>query len=400
MFIRWLNRKMWRQIYKNKDKNSSVTERILVVLIIILLCLKAAGCGETNKTESTNTPKKEIAQSESSKYYSNNQLKVGTDIPAGEYMAVGTGYVEVSDGQGGILFNDNITAAQRYVGVQDGEYVKITGDMKLYTATDAPKIDTSGKLPAGQYKVGTDIKSGEYKIGLDAGGYYAVTTDARKAITQNQYSAGSGQYYVTVSDGQYLQIKKGTGEYVGVAEPKAETVAEKPAQAPQPAPKPAPPPKPAKVLNLGMTFEQLKEAYNSKIDEIAPETGWDINSAEYKKGDKQDVFMWTLNENVVMLGIIDKETSAVKEILITATPRSDTDSSMALLSYGLVMATVNPELDYQQRYALLDELNLVEGKIKNLWTRSGTARRGNVKYKTVFDKNTAMFHFTASAKDL
>lgn len=160
-------------------------------------------------------------QTEPQNYFANGQFKVGVDLPAGEYLAVGTGYVEVTKSSGGdmnnILVNDNIVDAQRYVAVADGEYVKVMNDLKLYPAAVAPKLDTSGKLQAGQYKVGTDIRAGEYKITLEAGGYFALTKDTRHAYVKNQFTNESGQFYVTVADGQYLQIKNGTGEFVGAA---------------------------------------------------------------------------------------------------------------------------------------------------------------------------------------
>ena len=161
------------------------------------------------------------AKVEPQNYFANGQFKVGGDVPAGEYIAVGTGYVEVAKDSSGnvnnILINDNIRNSRRYVAVNDGEYVKVTGDIKLYSVTDAPKIDTSGKLPDGQYKVGAEITAGEYKLTLAAGGYFAVTKDTRHAYVKNQFTNEGEQFYATVADGQYLQIKNGTGEFVGAA---------------------------------------------------------------------------------------------------------------------------------------------------------------------------------------
>lgn len=163
---------------------------------------------------------------------------------------------------------------------------------------------------------------------------------------------------------------------------------------------PKPPPTPPKVLNLGMTFEQFKTAYNAKIAEIAPETGWNIDAAQLQAGDVQDVFMVTFNENVVMMGVVDKPTRAVKEVMITATPKSENDGQIALLSFGLVIATLNPELNAQRRYEVLDVLKLTDGKVQDLLNGDGTTLLGNVRYRTRFDPSSAMFYFTASAKDL
>ncbi|MBR2732916.1 MAG: hypothetical protein IKO74_02365 [Selenomonadaceae bacterium] len=192
-----------------------------------------AGCGG-EKTAEKPAPKTEQAATEQ-KFFSNGQFKVGTDLPAGEYIAIGTGYVEVAtvpEGKATIVVNDNIVDAQRYVTAQSGEYVKLTGDIKLYPSSDAPKIKVDKNLPAGQFKCGTDIAAGEYKISLDAGGYFAVTRTTGNDYVQNQFTNEGGNFYVTVADGQFLQIKKGTGKFVGAGTlpppPKVETPAEKP----------------------------------------------------------------------------------------------------------------------------------------------------------------------------
>lgn len=52
---------------------------------------------------------------------------------------------------------------------------------------------------------------------MDAGGYVALTWDTRHNYVGNHYTNEGGQIYATVADGQYLQIKNGTGEYVGSA---------------------------------------------------------------------------------------------------------------------------------------------------------------------------------------
>ena len=190
-------------------------KKFLTTICVVTLFI--SGCGEDKTVEQPAPP----AQAEQKNFYANGQFKVSTEITAGEYIAVGTGYVEVAKDSSGdvnnILVNDNIENARRYVAVNDGEYIKLTGDLKLYPVADAPKVDTSGKLSAGQYKASVDIPAGEYKILLDAGGYFAVTRNTRHTYVKNQYTNEGGQFYATVAEGQYLQIKNGTGEFVGAA---------------------------------------------------------------------------------------------------------------------------------------------------------------------------------------
>lgn len=208
--------------------------------LLVSICVAAllmTGCGG-EKTAEQPKPPPPVEQKENS--YSNGQFKVGADLPAGEYLAIGTGYVEVAKDSSGnmnaILINDNVENAQRYVTAHEGEYVKLTGDIKLYPEADAPKLNTKDGLPSGEFKAGVDMPAGEYKIALEAGGYFAVTRDARRSYVKNQYTPDGGSFYTTVADGQYLQIKKGTGQFVGADEAKIKEAIQETTQAPPPAP--------------------------------------------------------------------------------------------------------------------------------------------------------------------
>ena len=149
-------------------------------------------------------------------------IKVGADIPAGEYLAIGTGYIELAaDSKGknsSIIFNDNISEAQRYIEAHDGEYLKITGRLKLYQEKDAPKNDTNEKVPAGQYKVGVDIPAGEYKVSTDGNGLASITKTSRglkgSNIISSKYMQNAGSFYITVENGQYMQLKNAEAQSV------------------------------------------------------------------------------------------------------------------------------------------------------------------------------------------
>lgn len=155
-------------------------------------------------------------------YYENGQYKVGADIPAGEYIAVGTGRMELaadSLGQSSsVIYSDNISESRRYVEARDGEYLRISGKLRLYHAKDAPKVDTSEKVPAGEYKVGVDIPAGEYKISSEDRGYAEVTKLARgwknSNIVTNKSMQDGDMLYITVKDGQYFFIKNAEARLV------------------------------------------------------------------------------------------------------------------------------------------------------------------------------------------
>lgn len=347
--------------------------------------LLISGCGEDKTVEQPASP----AQVEQEKFFANGQFKVGTEITTGEYIAVGTGYVEVAKDSSGdvnnILVNDNIEDARRYVVVNDGEYVKLTGDLKLYPVDDAPKVDTGSNLLAGQYKVGVDIPAGEYKIMLEAGGYYAVTKDTRRAYVKNQFTNEGGQFYATVADGQYLQIKKGTAEFVGAAAPKAEQLVQK-SEAP---------PAPTKILNLGMTLDEFKQAYKSNSIAITGKQ-FSIDNAQVKVGFAQDVFQCNITPNLIVMGAIDKSTGLIKESWVLCSPDEILDG---LIAYGLIISVVNPELTTEQRGELMLELKIMDERIKELSNGTVNTIRGNVKYTTGYIPQRG-FMFTASARDL
>lgn len=159
-------------------------------------------------------PIKKEEQTEPKNFYSNGQFKVGVDIPAEEYLAIGTGYIELAADSSGknnsIIMNDNIVEAQRYIEAHEGEYLRVSGNLKLYHEKDAPKLDTSQKVPAGQYKVGIDVPAGEYKVTADDGGYIEVAKSSRglKSIITNKAMYQAGNMYITVENGQYFMLRR------------------------------------------------------------------------------------------------------------------------------------------------------------------------------------------------
>lgn len=373
----------------------------MVIICFPAVAIFICGCGSDKTVEQnppTDTPSVKVAEVKN--FYANGQFKVGADVPAGEYIAVGTGYVCVSTTpeanaiNGEILINDNVQNSRLCVTANADEYIQIMGDIKLYSASDAPAIDTSGEIPAGQYKVGRDIKAGEYKINLLTDGYFAVTRDGRRDFVKNQFAQSGGSFYAAVTDSQYLQIKNGTGVFVEASKEV------------KPAPKPTLPPKsepPPKVLNLGMTFEQFKSAYDAKIAEYAPETGWNVSATTLANGKEQDVFLWQFMERVALMGMVSKDNGLLKNLVVMSLPQNQTDYEAAVLAYGLAIATLNPELNYGQRSELLGELHVFDAlydTFMDLKQRNYDALRGNVKYQTGYIASKGALHFWASAKDL
>lgn len=157
----------------------------------------------------------------------------------------------------------------------------------------------------------------------------------------------------------------------------------------------------AQVLNLGMTFEQFKTAYNANIAENFSVTGWDISETKLKSGEYTDTFMYKFNENVALLGSAEKNSGTMIEVMVLEISHKQADIEKAMAAFVNLMLTLSPELTVEQRGQLIKELKLVGDDIDEVLNQNdGVAVRGNVKYVTTFDKDKGVLYFIATAKDL
>lgn len=144
--------------------------------------------------------------------YSEGQYKVGTDIPSGQYILYNIStskayYCISSDANGNNIIANNNFKSQNYITVHDGEYLELVR-CEAFSVKDKKEVDTSsGYLTEGHYLVGEDLPAGEYKLTCtdSAKGYYAVCSDdlSDDIIANDNFK---GDCYVSVSDGQYLEI--------------------------------------------------------------------------------------------------------------------------------------------------------------------------------------------------
>ena len=145
--------------------------------------------------------------------YMPGMYKVGSDLPAGEYVFVPSSgsraYVCVSadSNQDDILENSNFHGSF-FVSVADGQYLEASRCL-FVVAADVKLLDIDdGVLDEGMFRVGIDIPAGEYKVTADDRGYWCIYNDsvAPFDIVSNDNFEGSA--YVTVKDGQYLELSR------------------------------------------------------------------------------------------------------------------------------------------------------------------------------------------------
>lgn len=139
--------------------------------------------------------------------YSAGMYKVGTDIPAGEYVLVGSGYFSIDKDSSGqlssIIANDNFSG-NSIVSVSDGQYLTVRNAV-FYDINLNPDVSTSGE---GMFKVGLHIPAGEYKlVATRSLGYCEVSSSSKHTIGSIVSNDNfSGEKYITVRNGQYLKL--------------------------------------------------------------------------------------------------------------------------------------------------------------------------------------------------
>lgn len=148
--------------------------------------------------------------------FSEGQYKIGADMTAGTYMLIQSDfgwssyYAITSDANGdNIIDNDNFDN-HSYIDVHEGEYLQLNRCYAVALA-DAPAISpTDGYLGDGCYIVGRDIAAGEYKIEAteEISAYVCIYPDVRrtKIVSNDNFS---GSRYISVENGQMLEIKRG-----------------------------------------------------------------------------------------------------------------------------------------------------------------------------------------------
>lgn len=216
------NKKTWDEMTPKEKKSGIIT--LIVIAVIIFGIIGAVTGGDTaetdnsaaNLSEGATGQAAEVEEAESvveEKGIAGGMYKVGTDMPAGEYVIIGSGYLQISSDSSGsfdsIVANDNYSN-RTIILASDGQYVQFSG--RAYTWDEAPKVDTStGILPDGKYKVGVDFPAGEYKLTPIGSGYYGVSTTASESldvlVSNDNFDT---ERYLTVQDGQYLKLNRAT----------------------------------------------------------------------------------------------------------------------------------------------------------------------------------------------
>lgn len=201
-----------------------------IVLIVMSIVFMLSGCSyqdipssSSELESSVDSKSSEISSSEESKedkyglkckYYEPGTYKVGTDLPAGEYLVLCIsqipGYFGVyADANKSDIIHNNNFEVNSYVTVEDGDYFEASRSLIISVEEFNKYYHIVSRESGAMLKVGIDIEPGEYKLICEDGedGYYSILSDSRQGdIIANDIFENST--YVSISNGQYLELSR------------------------------------------------------------------------------------------------------------------------------------------------------------------------------------------------
>jgi hypothetical protein len=191
----------------NRRYGKSIRKVAIAMLIQAALLLMAGCGGGAGQGGSGEYPNGDSQAEDAGLYLPAGRYEVGVDIPPGEYVIFGSGYMSVSSDAAGVnIMANDIYRNMRYITVKERTYFEF-GDGKAYPLESAPVADvSSGILSEGMYKAGRDIPAGEYKVSALTSGFWTVYGDSSggSIVAIENFEEDS---LVTVRDGEYLQLR-------------------------------------------------------------------------------------------------------------------------------------------------------------------------------------------------
>ena len=131
--------------------------------------------------------------------------------------------------------------------------------------------------------------------------------------------------------------------------------------------------------------------YSERATKLVPKLGLTID--EDKISVDGENFSYKFNETLELTAQI--ENNFVKEVTVTSAPKTNDDSFKTLNSFGLVIATLNPELDQDKRGEILRELQMLDKTVDD--TFNSTTESGRITYN--FKSSAGKLIFTAQIKN-
>ena len=137
-------------------------------------------------------------------------------------------------------------------------------------------------------------------------------------------------------------------------------------------------------FKIRLTPEEFRDKYNAAAQRLAPNLGLKI---EEPLGDKS--FTHEFAPNLRLIGTVG-DAGHVTELKILTEPKNQDESFQTINVLGLLIATLNPELDAEDRGEVLRDLRMLK-EVSTEGTYDCTTNRGWVTYSVHADKGNVTF---------
>ena len=146
----------------------------------------------------------------------------------------------------------------------------------------------------------------------------------------------------------------------------------------------------SKGFEQSLTTEEFREKFNASAQRLAPNLGLTID----KLNVDGKTFSHEFTPKLKISGKID-DNGQITELKIFMEPTNQDESFQALNALGLLIATLNPELDAEDRGEVFRDLRMLK-EVSTEGTYDWTTERGRVEYSVHSDKGKSTF--TAALK--
>lgn len=141
----------------------------------------------------------------------------------------------------------------------------------------------------------------------------------------------------------------------------------------------------SKGFEKSLTPEEFREKFNAAAQKLAPNLGLTI--AESLTIDDKN-FTYEFTPKLKIVGTLDGE--RISELKIFTEPTNQDESFQTINVLGLLIATLNPELDAEDRGEVMRDLRMLK-EVSTEGSYDWTTNRGWVKYSVHADKGKVIF---------
>ena len=140
-----------------------------------------------------------------------------------------------------------------------------------------------------------------------------------------------------------------------------------------------------KGFERSMTPQEFREKYNAAAQRLAPNLNLTIDAPLTVDGKN---FTHEFSPKLKLVGTLDGEN--ISELKIFTEPTNQDESFQVINVLGLLIATLNPELDAEDRGEVIRDLRMLK-EVSTEGSYDWTTERGWIKYSVHADKGKVIF---------